>query len=365
MTDRGRVIAGQLRRFVLVSVVTLLIWLLAESESVRIEKVPVDLSFLPDPGATRMVSVGPGNSSVISAMVTLQGPAARVDELAGQIRSKLIPIAPGVPGVPAEPGQRPIDLREVLRGLPVVRETRVAIAAVDPPVVQAEIDNLVVRDAKVRVVAPDGQLIEGSPEPIPGTVRLRLPELLNQRLPEDLELPARLDPAVLGNLSEGRRVTVNNVPVELPEMLRGVPGVRVEPAAIGVAVVVRTRVATTVLPTVPVHVRIAPTEIGRWDIEIPVESRQLTDVTITGPAEQIQQIQTDQRRPIAYIPLTFEELENAAASGQPIERAPIFTEFPTRIRFDAKQKTVQILVRRREAGPSNGGTPPQSPPGTQ
>jgi len=363
MSDRTEKIIEHGKRFLTVAVVTILIWLLAESESVRVEKVPVDLSFLPEPNATRMVTIGAKGESIVSVTVTLQGPAAGVDELAGKIRSKLIQIAPGVDGVPVDPGRRAIDLREVIRGLPVVRETRVAVAGVDPPIVQAEVDNLILRDAKVKVVAPDGQLIEGSPEPIPARVRLRVPESINKLLPQDLELNAPLDAGVLANLSEGRRITVNNVPVEVPEVLRGVPGVRMEPSAISVAIVVRTRVATTVLATVPVHVRIAPTEIGRWDIQIPVESRQLTDVTITGPSEEIDLIKAEERRPIAYIPLSFEELENAAASGQPIVREPIFTEFPSRLRFDSKQKMVQIMVKRRDVPPATGAAPPLAPPG--
>lgn len=357
MSDRTRLIFSQVKRFLVVAVVTLLIWLLAESESVRVEKVPVDLSFKPDVDATRLVSVE--GSSVVQTTITLQGPAAGVDALAGKIRSKLISIQPGMDGVPADPGRRTIDLREVIRGLPAVRESGVAVAGVEPQGVQVQVDNLVTRDARVKVIIPDGQLLEGVPEPSPATVRLRLPESVSSRLTEDPELIARLDPAALANLTEGRRLILSNVPVELPESLRGLPGVRVQPQAVSVAVIVRGRTDSTLVPTVPVHIRLAPTETGLWDIQVPPESRQLTDVTISGPADQVQLIKSGKLIPIAYIPLSFEDLEQAAQSGNPIEKEPIFCELPTPLRFDTRQKTIQVLVKRRES--SAPGGPASSP----
>src|SRR5207248_10157585 len=143
-----------------------------------------------------------------------------------------------------------------------------------------------------------GQLLEGAPEPIPAALKLRVPESLASRTGDDLELTARIDRQSLANLPEGRRVVINNVPVELPEWLRGVEGVRVQPATVSVAVTLRSRVASAVLPTVPVHIRLAPTETGMWDIQVPPESRLLTDVTVTGPSEDVEQIRSGKLKPI-------------------------------------------------------------------
>jgi hypothetical protein len=363
MSDRSRDILGRVKQFVVVAIVTVLIWLLAESESVRVEKVPVDLSFRPEQDATRLVVTGPEFGPVIPAMITLQGPAARVDALAGKIRSKLISLQPGIDGVPADPGRRTIDLRDVLRGLPSVRESRVAIAAVDPEVIPVEVDNLVTREVRVKVVAPDGQFLEGAPEPSPATVSLKLPEAAAAKLPPDLELPARIAPSDLANRTEGRRITLTNVAVELPDGIKGMEGVRLTPPAVNVGVTLRSRVTSYTLPTVPVHIRLAPTETAMWDIQIPPESRLLTDVAVSGPREDIDQIRSGKLKPIAYVSLSFEELEKAAAAGQPIEKEPIFSELPTSVKFDVKQAMIKVLVKRRETAPAAGTVPPPKAPG--
>lgn len=352
MNDSARTALRQVKQFLVVSIVTVLIWLLAEAESVRTQKIPLDLTFKPDQDATRLVSLGSDRGPIVSTTVTLQGPAARVDALADKLRSKLIAVQAGMEGVPVEPGRRVIDLREVLRGLPAVRDSRIAIAQVEPETVQVDVDNLVTRDARVRPVVPDGQVLEGSPEPTPATVRLRFPESAAGKVPEDLSLPARIDRSSLTNLPEGRRTIIKNVPVEIPEALRGLDGVRLQPASVSVAVTLRSRASSAVLATVPVHVRLAPTETGMWDIQVPPESRLLTDVAVTGPSEDIEQIRSGRLKPIAFVPLSFEELEKAAASGQPIEKEPIFSELPTPLRFEAKQKTIRILVKRREPAPA-------------
>jgi hypothetical protein len=111
---------------------------------------------------------------------------------------------------------------------------------------------------------------------------------------------------------------------------------------------------------VPVHVRLAPTETGIWDIQMPAESRILSDVVVVGPGDVIEQIKADRLRPIAYVPLSFEELERAAASGEPITKEPIFSELPSPLRFEVRpsQRTIRLTVKRRETAATPGVTTP-------
>jgi hypothetical protein len=183
-----------------------------------------------------------------------------------------------------------------------------------------------------------------------------MPETAAKTLPDDLILAARIDPAAISNLQEGRRTSLT-LPVSVPEALRGVEGVKVSPAFVTAAVTLRSRTAFTVVPSVPVHLRLAPTEVGLWDIQVPEASRQLNDVTVTGPSDLIEQIKSGALKPIAFVPLSFEELEKAAASGEPIDRDVQFTSLPSPLRFEAHQKTVRLIVKRREV-PGVGKPPP-------
>jgi hypothetical protein len=359
MSPRANDILAQVRSFVLIAMVTLLIWLLAEAESLRVEKVRVELSFRAPADSGRYVKADPEFPGVVT--VRLEGSTARVDALAAQLRNKPLVLEPGMEGVSVEPGRRLVDLRTALRGMPAVRESGASIADVDPPGVQVSIDNLITREnVKVRVQLPPGALVEGTPEPNPASVRLRYPEAAGRELPEDLAVDAPIDASALTGLPEGRRSTITGIRLELPESLRGIEGARATPGTVAATLTLRSRTSSVTLPSVPVHVRLAPTETGIWDIAMPAESRLLTEVQVTGPSETIELIRSDRLKPIAYIPLSFEELERAAASGQPIEKAPVFSDLPTVLKFEARQKTVRLTVKRREEAPTPG-SPPAAP----
>jgi hypothetical protein len=347
----------QARSLLLIALVSVLIWLLAEAESLRTEQFRVELSFKATPETGRYIKA---DSEVPAAFnIRLQGSTARVDTLASQLR-KTITLEPGMTGIPVDPGKHAINLLTVLRDLPIVRESGVSIADVEPAIVSVAVDNLITRDAKVRVVLPAGALVDGTPEPTQPTARVRYPEAAGKDLPQELTVDAPIDPQALTGLPEGRRVTISNIRVELPESLRGAEGARVNPPTINAQITLRSRNSSFTIPSVPVHVRLAPTETGIWDITMPAESRLLTDVQVSGPSDYIDQIRSEKVKPIAYIPLSFEELERAAASGEPIEKPPVFIELPSQLKFETRQRTVKLTVKRRE--PS--ATPPTAaPPG--
>lgn len=363
MASPSSEILANLKTFGIIAVVTILVWLLAESESLRTDKVQVHVGFHSPVDSGRLVRVDPGQDYNGTVSLRLEGPTSRVDALAAALNKKDISLEPGAEGVPAEPGRHTVSLLTALRAYPSIRDSGVSVVDADPATAAISVDNLVIRDAKVRVDLPDGQLLESAPESSPAVVHVRLPEAAVRSLPPDFTVPVTLDPDALKNLPEGRRSSIT-LPVELPEPLRSIDGAKSLTPTVSVSLTLRARTDSVTLPAVPVHLRIAPTEIGLWDIQIPETSRQLTDVTITGPSDRIADIKSGISKPIAFVPVSFEELEKAAASGQPLEKEPIFTDLPTALRFEVKQKTVRLTVKRREnpaaapASPSVSAKPP-------
>lgn len=347
-------ILSSVKTFSLIAFITVLVWLLAEAESLRTDKVQVRVAFRSGSDAT-LVRAEPGQDFNGTVTIRLEGPTARVDALASALNKKEIVLEPGSEGVPAGPGHPTVALSTALRALPAIRDSGVSVVDTDPPTASIWVENLVVREAKVRIDLPDGQSLETVPEPSPATVRVRLPENVLQSLPQELTVPVPIDPDALKSLPEGVRSSVKAA-VELPESLRNLEGVKVTPATIDVKLTLRAKTAMLTIPTVPVHLRLAPTEIGLWDIQVPENSRQLTDVVVSGPSDRIAEIKSGAAKPIAFVPLSFEELEKAAASGQPLDKEPIFSDLPTSLKFDAKQKTIRLVVKRRET-PSGSPSP--------
>src|SRR5204863_1756520 len=126
---------------------------------------------------------------------------------------------------------------------------------------------------------------------------------------QDIAGIARVDPAALARLTPTRKATLNGVRLVPPPELASIARLRIEPAAVDVALTLRTKTASIKVPSVPVHIRIAPGELSKWDIEIPEQDRFLTDVTVSGPSELVKQIQDKTVPLVATVSLSFEELE--------------------------------------------------------
>ncbi len=316
------------------------------------------LAFHADPESGLLIRVEPSQDFNGTVSVRLEGSTAKVDALAAALR-KEIRLEPGSAGIPAEPSPHAtVQLQAALSESPVVRNSGVIIAETDPSTVVVAVDGLVTRECTVRVELPPGQAVDGAPEATPATVKLRCPASV--ALPPELQLTARVDAAALAGLPEGRRTTLANIPIELPESLRGADpsSVHFSPPQVSIALNLRSRTSAIVLPTIPVHVRLAPTELAIWDIQIAPESRLLTDVAVSGPADLIDQLRTEKLRPVAYVALSFEDLERAAAAGAPIDKEIAFSDLPLPLKFEPKQKTVRLTVKRRDPGPAvppNGG----------
>jgi hypothetical protein len=357
MNKHLRAFLNQAKVFILVSLLTVLVWMLAEAESLRVQPLRTEVTIRAEPETGRLVRFEPNQEFAGYVHMRVQGPTTNVDALAGRLQ-RAIRLEPGMNGIPLEPGRHVISLIEALRSHSAVRDTRVTITDVEPATVAIFIDNLITRDLPVRVQVPPGQVLDGAPEVSPTAIRIRLPENAARLLPDGAHAIARPESAAIAALPEGRRGSIQNVPVELPDELRGIDGVRIlPPSQVNITLTLRSRTTSHTIPTVPVHIRIPPAEAALWDIQIPQENNLLTDVPVNGPSDIIDQIREGRIRPIAYITLTFEELERAAAAGQPIHAELTFSDLPTPLRFEPRQRTIPVTVSRRSNGDS-----PSTPP---
>lgn len=360
MTSTARKVFDQTKTFIVVALLTVLIWMLAEAESLRTDTFRVEIAFRATPETGRLVRIEPNQEFVGFVQIRVEGPTTRVHALSAALRNRLT-LEPGMDGVPLEPGRHHINLAEVLRSHTIMRDSRVTLANVDPSNVTVFVDNLVTRDLPVRVELDPGFALEGAPEVIPPAVRVRMPELVALQLPEGTQLIARPAPEDVLTLTEGRRGELRGIPVELPPALRGIDGVRpAPPAQVTVALTLRSRTANYTIPTVPLHLRLPPAEAALWDIQIPREFSLLTDVVVSGPSDLIDEIREGRTRPIAYLALTFEELERAALASEPLQAQITFSDLPTPLRFEPRQRTIPITVRRRDNNsdsPAPVGTP--------
>lgn len=345
-----------LKTALLVTLVTILIWVFAEAESLTRKNVRVEVLLDPEPDGNRLVDVVDGQGWQKRADVVFEGSTAAVTE-AEAVGRRPIRLLPGMEGFPSDPGEQTVDLFAALRELPELRNKGVSIVRVDPPNVRVRVDQLVSREVKVIAVVPGSEL-DGQPEIKPGTVTLRLPAGEAEALTPTSAVRARVSPESVTKLVPGRHETVSNVVLELPIELQHSRRIRIEPSRADVSLTLRSRAATWTLPNVPVSLVLAAGEYARWEIIIPDEDRFITDVKVTGPVDLIDQIKRSDVTVAAQVLLSFEELERGITS-----KDVSFSSIPAAadLQFTADNTKVRLKINRRQPPPepANGTRPPK------
>ncbi len=342
-----------IKTILLVTMIAALVWIFAESETLRTTDVRLELQFVADPSGQHIAR--PADESTWSPNITLElsGAAGRMEGLQS-LATRPIRLAPGHPGIPEASGDYLIDLQQALRDLPELTGRGISITRCDPATVRIRVDQLVSREFKI-VVQANAEL-EGPPEVRPAAAIVTLPKRQADAIPADATVFARIDADTLARLVPGRREVLTNVRLSLPEMTRGEskPDARsepnqeaqpkIEPASVQVALTLRARSATTELASVPVQLRLAPIELARWDITVPEQDRFIANVRVSGPADLVEQVKRGELKITATVPLSFDELERGIATKE-----VTFSDLPSALKIEADNRTVRLTVKRRPA----------------
>lgn len=351
--------------FLLISLVTVLIWIVAENESVRVVPRQVNIVIEGEFDGQRVVKVEPDQEFTGQVTVRLQGATANIEALAA-ILARPVTLTPEQLRLPPTPGGFNADLRTALRDHPIFRDSGVTPIEVRPDSVAVEVDDLVTRTARVVVAAPEGVQLQGAPEPRPAEVALRIPSRLAKDLPEDLTLTATLD-STAARLTPGRPQTLNGVRVDLPPGLRAGPlgeFARVEPATVSVVLTLLSGTDSFRVGAVPVHLRLAPIDYAGWEVEIAPEDQSVGDVTVKGPRDLVARIRSREVQVFGVVALSWAELERAVSEGGTMSKDAVFSlsaETTGDVGFESPERSVALTIRRRTPAVTPGG--PGSPAG--
>jgi len=339
-----------IRNIIVITLVTVLIWLFAEAESLRplqstteiVLSVPAQSSRTIDLARTERV----GDPTVvlpdsrIRVLVDLDGASTAIDAAERVLRKPLV-LTPDSPGVPRASGEHTILLREVLREHPELRSLAVTIRKCDPEEVRIIIDEMESRQLPIALDIPASEL-DGPPELRPATATIRGPKSLLKRLTPESAAMLRIAPEAIALLARGRKQPLASVPLTVPGVLAGVQHITFSPATADVGLTLRPQERSVSLVTVPVHIRLAPGELDRWDIQISPQDRFLTDVTLTGPIDAIKAVEDKTYPVIATVSLSFEELENNIKSKE-----AVFADLPPAVRATVSTKLVRLAIKAR------------------
>lgn len=333
------------KTILLITAISLVVWLFAESESVRSRERRLTIELPSDPASGVVMQVADSASSrdQLQVSVTVTGSAAALAAFeAGSARA--IKLTPDMEEMPRTSPDGEIDFRRVLRQHPLFADRGLAIVRADPPTVRVSIDRIIELPRDIRV-SVEGLTVEtdGAPEVKPATVRISGPESVISRLPQDAVVIARPDPVDQARLVPGRPDKLVGVPLALPREIVGMSDqfVRLNPPRVDIELTVRNKRATITINSVSVWVMTPSLVGGQWDIV--AEQTFFSDVQATGPFELIEQLRRGELRVYAAVTLSADELEKGVVSKE-----AVFTTLPaTPLTFKADSPIVKLTITRR------------------
>lgn len=339
-----------------VSIVTVVIWLFAEGENVQRADVVATVQVVPASNAGLIAWVESETPWDGRVALKISGATVGIDAVRDRLRQPLL-LPPGVDGFSSSPGNHTLDLRTMLRILPEIRETGVSIEECEPRIIVAHVDVIESVELPVKVEVADAE-VEGLPEANPTRIMVQIPSLVRSRLTPESALIARVSAEAVRSLGRGRRETLPAVTLDLPPELIGSRGVRITTPTARVSLTLRERTASELIPSVPVHFRVAPGQLARWQISIPESDQYLRDVRVTGPSEEIEKIRKGDLRIIAMVTLSAQELAAGISS-----KAATFTDLPSSLQFQVEDPIVALEIRPIPDGsnPANGALTPDRP----
>lgn len=337
------------RTYALVTIVTLLIWVWAENESLTTETLAPRIEFLSTPDLVVRVD-DPAWQGVVS--LRLRGPTAAIDTARRQLAAA-VRLAPRETNA-GRAGGTTVDLQQALRRFPPLRSLGVAVVEVVPATVRLEVDEIVARRLRVKA-EQKGVELDGEPTLSPDTVEVRLPAQLASSLGGNAAAIAVLDAQEIPRGRDNEPQTVR-VAVRLPEGLEGraAGSVSFEPSEVQATIRLRSRTESWTVPSVPVWVVVPPIEADRWDIRL--LDQDIKGVTVTGPRELIAAMRDGgpgSSRPRAYVVLSSDDLERRIET-----KTAVFSLTPSQLQFAAGETTVRLKIEPRErAMPASPSVP--------
>lgn len=359
--NEKRTFGGQVRTIGIVTLITVMVWLLAESRMVRTQtlEAQVVLTVIESAGRDRLVvRQAMGNDGlrepVRTVSIDVEGSTAGIDRFARALQNQ-VELRVGR-DFPATRGIHPLDIQALLRDSTEMKVHGLIITDVSPSVIQVEVDELETREFPVRVLMPDGVELDGAPRAEPTFVRVTAPMGVLAGIEGD-EAYVRVDQSEIVELAQGRLETIPGLVIELSGVDQSDWATLIEPIQVDVLVTVRTLTENVSIARLPVQVLMAPDGIGNWRVVIDDADKDLVNVMFEGPAEGIALLKSGEVRPRAIVDLSFEDLGRRIRS-----KSAQILGLPPGCRVVSPDFTVNLVISPIDEPAGTTGSPPTQTP---
>lgn len=334
----------RLRSFLIVSLITAVVWLFAEAESLNDVEIRTPVALI---ASNPMVQIITDEGWEGRLRVTLRGSNAGISQAREYLEQGValpLPFAAG-----PDEAETPVDLLETMQRLPELQRFGVTITAVVPMRVTVRVREMVTTEIPIRASLP-GVELDGSASVTPASLNIRIPRSLRESLAAANQWP----PAILATLPEETLAALPRGALVEREAELIIP----DALAAGSGAVVPTNASATINFSIrarsesielraPVQVLLPPIESGEWDVQL-AGGDVLLDLAVTGPPELIARLRDRTDRIVAVLALSSDDLATGVTSkavGFAVLRDGAFAPLPDALSIEAPRRNVAFTVR--------------------
>lgn len=324
----------RIQDYVLVTLITLLIWLYAEGKDVTTypDGLPMNLPVKLSVTAPGDLVVEPKQTTV---KVRFTGASSQITRLKTELARGPVEVQLGADGHLPEPGVAQLDLMTLIS-----QAMGVGVSSIEPRTLDVTVDELVEASLRLRFEPAEVALL-GAAKIDPPAAKVKLPARLLTQLGGTLDaLTAEVESATpVRTLPPGveHKITAR---VKLPPALAENKDVTLDPPNVAVAFTIDKKEDSLILPPVPVWMEGPPSDIADYRVVLDPESRVIRNVKVTGPADVIKQLR-DGQRVNATFTLTGDDLAKLVTT------APIRFNLPPGVQVESPVRTVKFTIARR------------------
>jgi len=329
-----------LETLVLVTVITVLVWLYAEGEVVRTYREPVPVKFVAPPGQGPLM-IDPESSGETGGVIEVE---AIFRASAGQIQTITQSLREGPIEVPVEPPsedapdgvEQEINLRQALANSRL-GQLGVNIADTNPVSETVHVESMKTITRPIRVKTGDIPLSEPATVE-PQAAELEVPASRVARA-QNWPVVAEVNQRRLRAAKPGQSQTLS-VNLDLADWVADQPAVQLKQRSAKVTLTLDNNTESLVLEAVPIRVNAPASLLERYSIHLPADRRQVRLVQVAGPAEAIDRIRSGQFEVWAEIRPTEQRLEKGR------RQAPLSLHLPPEVTARADLPPVSFRVER-------------------
>ncbi len=305
--------AERIRMILIVSVVTAVVWLFAEGESLTTRTEAVRVQFVVSEANRGLLRVRVADSFEGAATLELTGSQVGI-EAARRALGTVVELRPTEMSFPLVDGVYQVDLASVLASSDQLQGLGVKVTAATPARVAVEYVRLETIEVPVRPII-SGLDIAGEPIVEPDQATVRIPAALTPSTREAISVLAVVPESQLSGVAEGVQ-TSRSVSLSLNNFARQLRDVElVSSGRATVQFAVESTAAEEDLASVPVWIVVPPSVSEQWSVEL-ASNQTVVRVRIRGPREAVSRIASSETPLIAVVSLDANEMLSRVGSKE-------------------------------------------------